>query len=105
VTLIERIFDWLFRVCGAVAAGFVALIGFLVISEIFLRFFGLSIPGVIELATFSLLVATFLALAQTLRKNEHVRITMAIGLLPARFRRWAELWCLSVSAGVFAILG
>lgn len=105
LTALERTLDRLFRLCGAVAAGFIAAIGVLIVSEVILRFFGMTIPGVIELATFSLLAATFLALAQTLRKNEHVRITMAIRLLPARFRRWAELWCMGVSGAVFAVLG
>ena len=102
---LEHALDRAYRLCGAIAAGFVVVIAVLIISEVILRNFGMSIPGVIELATFSLLSATFFALAQTLRCNEHVRITVVLAFLSPGIRRWVEFWCLGVSAIVFSILG
>lgn len=81
------------------------MIGFLIFSEIILRFFGTTIPGVIEIVIFCMVSSAFMALAQTLRKNEHIRITVLIGHLPLGIRRWFELWCLVVSAIFFGSLG
>lgn len=101
---LKRALDRVYDLCGVLAAACVAAISLLVFSEIILRFFGGTIPGVIELAMFSLLAASFLALAQTLRRNEHIRITILIGRVPMRARRWLEMWSLAVSACIFATM-
>ncbi len=101
---IPAILDKIYSVSSGLAAVCTALIGLLILSEIILRFFGTTIPGVIEIVVFCMVSSVFLALAQTLRKNEHIRITVLIGRLPIGIRRWFELWCLSVSAVFFGSL-
>ena len=96
--------DKVYTVSAGLASVCTALIGFLIFSEIILRFFGTTIPGVIELVVFCMVASAFLALAQTLRKNEHIRITVLISHLPPKIRRWFEVWCLSVSALFFGTL-
>ena len=86
------------------AAVCTALIGLLIFCEIILRFFGSTIPGVIEIVVFCMTSSAFLALAQTLRRNGHIRITVVIAHLPIGIRRWFELWCLAVSAMFFGWL-
>ena len=49
--------------------------------------------------------ASFLALAHTLKKGEHIRVTLIIGRLPGGTRRVLEMWSLSVAvllSGLFA---
>ena len=92
----ERLLEKLYRGCAHVAAASIALIAFGVILEIFLRLFGKSLPGIIEVATFALVCASFLALAHTFRHNVHIRITMIIGRLSSGKRRYIEIWSLAV---------
>ena len=100
----QGMLDKVYTVSAGLASVCTALIGFLIFSEIILRFFGTTIPGVIELVVFCMVASAFLALAQTLRKNEHIRITVLISHLPPKIRRWFEVWCLSVSALFFGTL-
>ena len=100
----QRILDKVYTVSAILASFCTAMIGFLIFTEIVLRFFGTTIPGVIELVVFCMVASAFLALAQTLRKNEHIRITVLISHLPPKIRRWFEVWCLSVSALFFGTL-
>jgi len=49
--------------------------------------------------------AGFLALAHTLKRNEHIRVTLVLGQLTGRARRGLELWSLSAAvllSGLFA---
>jgi TRAP-type C4-dicarboxylate transport system permease small subunit len=101
---IPAILDKVYSFSSGLAAVCTALIGLLILSEIILRFFGTTIPGVIEIVVFCMVSSVFLALAQTLRKNEHIRITVVISRLPLGIRRWFELWCLAVSAVFFGSL-
>ena len=100
----QRTLDRIYRFSAVLAAVCTALIGLLIFSEIILRFFGSTIPGVIEIVVFCMTSSAFLALAQTLRRNGHIRITVVVGHLPLRIRRWFELWCLAVSATFFGWL-
>lgn len=93
----EAILQKIYRGCAHVAAGCVFLIGAGVLLQIILRFFGYSLPGVIEIATFALVGASFLALAHTFRHNVHIRITMIISRIPPGGRRYFEIWSLAVS--------
>jgi len=90
-------FQKLYRGCAHIAAACLVLIATGVVLEIVLRIFGKSLPGIIELATFALVGASFLALAHTFRHNVHIRITMIIGRFPPNKRRYAEIWALTVS--------
>ncbi|MBT8360977.1 MAG: TRAP transporter small permease, partial [Deltaproteobacteria bacterium] len=91
----ETILQKLYRGCAHIAAACVALIAFGVVLEIILRLFGKSLPGIIEVATFALVGASFLALAHTFRHNVHIRITMIIGRLSQGKRRYIEIWSLT----------
>ena len=52
-----------------------------------------------DFAGYAMLACSFLALAHTFGRGEHVRVTLLIQRLQGRARRWAELWCLA--AGTF----
>ena len=44
--------------------------------------------------------ASFLALAGTLKAGAHIRVTMLLGLLGERARRFAEIWAFGAAAAV-----
>ena len=93
----DDILQKLYRGCAHIAAACIFLIAAGVVLEIVLRLFGTSLPGVIEIATFALVGASFLALAHTFRHNVHIRITMIVGRLSPGRRRYFEIWSLAVS--------
>lgn len=93
----EAILQKIYRGCAHIAAACVCLMAVGVVLEIILRIFGKSIPGIVELATFALVGASFLSLAHTFRHNVHIRITMITSRVPQSWRRYFEIWSLVVS--------
>lgn len=98
----EAILQKIYRGCAHAAAACVFLIAAGVVLEIILRIFGTSLPGIIEVATFALVGASFLALAHTFRHNVHIRITMIVSRVPEGWRRYFEIWSLTVSLVISA---
>lgn len=101
----RTILDKLYHGCGVAAAICVFTIAFSVVTEVIVRSFGASLPGVIEVATFALVGASFLSLADTFRHNIHIRITVLTQHLPQRMQRRAELGSLAVAALITVWLG
>lgn len=97
--------DHVYRASAALAAAFLALIAVLVVTQVAGRLVGLKVIGADDLAGFSLTASSFLALAPTLRRGGHIRVTLLFRGFDARRRRAFELWCLSVGTcivGYFA---
>jgi TRAP-type C4-dicarboxylate transport system permease small subunit len=65
------------------------------------RPYGFLVPSLAEFAGFLLGAASFLALAGTLKRGAHIRVTMLLASVPDSARRWFELWALAAAA-VFA---
>jgi TRAP-type C4-dicarboxylate transport system permease small subunit len=51
-----------------------------------------------EISGYLLAGASFLALAGTLKAGAHIRVTMLLGVLGARARRFAEIWAFGAAA-------
>jgi TRAP-type C4-dicarboxylate transport system permease small subunit len=63
------------------------------------REIGIDVPGLDAYAGYSIAAALFLALPDTLRRGEHIRVTLLLQRLSERPRRWLE------SGGLVAGLG
>ena len=92
---------------GAAWLAAVAMIGVLVwvLMSIVSRQLGFNVPGTDAYAGYSMAAAGFLALAHTLKHNEHIRVTLLLGRLKGRTRHALEMWALSAAvllAGLFA---
>ena len=61
------------------------------------RYVPLSFRGTDMYAGYCMAAAGFLALAHTLKKNEHIRVTLLLNCLSPRHKHWLELWCLSAA--------
>ena len=101
----RRILDMLYSAAAWAAA--LAMIGVLVmvLTSILGRLLGFHLPGTDAYAGYSMAAAGFLALAHTLKKGEHIRVTLLIGRLAGGARKGLELWALSAAvllAGLFA---
>lgn len=68
------------------------------LSLVGLETLGWSVPGLSEIAGFLLVGVTFMGLAYTFTQGGHIRVTLLISRLPARWRVWVELACLSLAA-------
>ena len=101
----RRILDWLYD--GAAWLAALAMIGVLVwvLLSIVSRQLGFNVPGTDAYAGYSMAAAGFLALAHTLKRNEHIRVTLLAGRLKGKAHHALEMWALSAAvllAGLFA---
>jgi TRAP-type C4-dicarboxylate transport system permease small subunit len=108
--LLERLYALTLWLAAACVVAIAALVGLQVGGRIFdllLKLagqppYGFLVQSLAEIAGYLLAAATFLALAGTLKRGAHIRVTMLLGALPARARARFELWALA--AGV-ALVG
>ena len=101
----RRLLDFLYDASAWLAA--LAMIGVLlmVLLSIVSRQVGFHVPGTDAYAGYAMAAAGFLALAHTLKRNEHIRVTLLLGRLQGRRRHALEMWALSASVllgGLFA---
>jgi TRAP-type C4-dicarboxylate transport system permease small subunit len=69
----------------------------MVLLSILSRLLGFYMPGTDAYAGYAMAGAGFLALAHTLKRGEHIRVTLLIGALSGRLRRSMEIWSLSLA--------
>lgn len=92
---------------GAAWLAALSMVGLLamVLLTILSRQLHFHVPGTDAYAGYLMAAAGFLALAHTLKKGEHIRVTLLIGRLEGAARRAMELWALAAAAtlaGLFA---
>jgi TRAP-type C4-dicarboxylate transport system permease small subunit len=101
----RRILDFIYD--AAAWLGAIAMIGVLlaVLASIISRQLGVNVPGTDAYAGYSMAAAGFLALAHTLKHNEHIRVTLILGRLRGKAKHGLEMWALTAAvflAGLFA---
>ena len=104
--MIRKFLDGLYVVSGAISAGFLMLICGLVTVQVLLnlitKIFGasvaLTIPSYAEFAGFFLAAASFLALAYTLTRGGHIRVTLVVQYLPKGLQTILEIFALGLCA-------
>lgn len=101
----RRALDLLYDASAWLAA--LAMIGVLlmVLLSIVSRQFGFQAAGTDAYAGYSMAAAGFLALAHTLKRNEHIRVTLLLSKLHGRGRHALEMWALTAAvflSGLFA---
>lgn len=96
----RRLLDTLYD--GAAWLAALAMVGLLlmVLLSIVSRQVGFHVPGTDAYAGYLMAGSGFLALAHTLKKGEHIRVTLLLGKLQGRARRWMGLWALAAAAGL-----
>ena len=105
-SFLDRFYDFTLYV----AAGCLVLIAVLVGAQVAGRLYdllrvlfgnlpyGFLVPSLAELSGYLLAAASFLALAGTLKRGAHIRVTVLLTNVPERARFWLELW--GLAAGV-----
>ena len=95
-----RALDLLYRICGGLAALFLAAIAILILTQIVARLLGYFIPAASDFAGFCLAATSFLALAYTFRAGSHIRVTLVLQRIPKRAQRMCDLASLAVGAAL-----
>ena len=96
----RRFLDLAYQGSGLLAGFFLVAIAVLSLTQILERLLGVASHSYDEFAGYCMAASSFLGLAWTLRCNEHIRMTLAIGRLAPRPRRGAEILCLSAAIAV-----
>lgn len=101
----RKILDGLYDATAWLAAALMVGTLLMVVAGMVDRFVPLGLRGTDMYAGYCMAGAGFLALAHTLKKNEHIRVTLLLNAAPPALRRALEIWCLAAAvalAGLFA---
>lgn len=99
----RRALDALYN--GAAGLAALLLIGLLamVVLSIVSRQFNFHVPGTDAYAGYLMAASGFLALAHTLKRGEHIRVTLILGALTGRWKKGLELWALGFATVLTAM--
>lgn len=100
---LRRTLDGLYGSVAVLAALCMLALLAMVLLSIAGRQLGFNIAGSDAYAGYFMAGAGFLALAHTLKRGEHIRVTLVLGRLSGPWRRRLELFALSVSALLAAL--
>ena len=101
----RKFLDRLFELTGLLGGLFMIGTLLAVLSSIFGRFIpALELQGTDAYAGYCMAASAFLALASTLRRGEHIRVTLIINRLPDGAHRMMEIFCHVVALGVAGVL-
>ncbi|MBL8380163.1 MAG: TRAP transporter small permease [Burkholderiales bacterium] len=101
----RRLLDRLYDGAAALAALFMVGLLLMVLLSIVSRQLHFHVPGTDAYAGYLMAASGFLALAHTLKRGEHIRVTLLLGSLGEGARRALEIWSLAAAsalAGLFA---
>ena len=99
----RRLLDFVYDGAAAVAALFMVCLLGMVLLSIISRQLHFHVPGTDAYAGYLMAAAGFLALAHTLKRGEHIRVTLLLNFLKDGARKGFELWALAI-ATLLAVL-
>ena len=100
----RRWLDALFDGAAALAALCLVALLVMVMLSVLGRLLHFHLPGTDAYAGYLMAAAGFLALAHTLKRGEHIRVTLLLSALHGRARRALELWSLAAATALSALL-
>ncbi len=99
----RKFLDALYLSAAALAALFMVGLLVMVLLSIISRQLHFHVPGTDAYAGYFMAASGFLALAHTLKRGEHIRVTLVINALKGRWKRGLEIWALG-AATLLALL-
>ncbi len=88
---------------AALAALFMVLLLIMVLLSVVGRELGFYIRGTDAYAGYFMAAAGFLALAHTLKKGEHIRVTLLINAVKGPYKKAIEIWALVAAVALSAL--
>ena len=100
----RRLLDGLYNSAAALAA--LCMVGLLVMVmlSVVSRQMGCNVRGTDAYAGYLMAGAGFLALAHTLKKGEHIRVTLILNALKGSWRKALEIWSLGFASLLSAVM-
>ena len=96
----RRLLDGLYDGAAWLAALMMVGLLVMVLLSISSRLLHFHVPGTDAYAGYLMAGAGSLALAHTLKRGEHIRVTLLLSALKGRARRAMEIWALTVASGL-----
>jgi len=93
----RKLLDGLYTGAAALAALFMVGLLIMVLLSIVSREVGFHVKGTDAYAGYLMAGSGFLALAHTLKKGEHIRVTLLLNALKGGARRGMEIWALGAA--------
>ena len=94
----RKLLDRLYDAAAALAAAFMVGLLAMVLLSVFGRQLHFHVPGTDAYAGYMMAACGFLALAHTLKRGEHIRVTLLLAALNGRWKRALELWALAAAS-------
>jgi TRAP-type C4-dicarboxylate transport system permease small subunit len=99
----RRFLNGLYDGAAALAALFMVGLLVMVLLSITSRLLHFHVPGTDSYAGYLMAASGFLALAHTLKRGEHIRVTLLLSHLKGGARRGMELWALTAATALAAL--
>jgi TRAP-type C4-dicarboxylate transport system permease small subunit len=100
---VRRLLDALYDGAAWLAALFMIGLLAMVLLAIVSRLLHFHVPGTDAYAGYLMAASGFLALAHTLKRGEHIRVTLLLGRLQGGARRGMEVWALAAATALAAL--
>ena len=100
----RKTLDAVYSAAAAVAAVLMIGVLLMVLLSIVSRLLHFHVPGTDAYPGYAMAGAGFMALAHTLKRNEHIRVTLILGRLTGAARHRLELWALTVAVVMSMLL-
>ena len=89
----RKALDLLYDAAAYAAAFFMVGVLLMVLASVVGRLVGFNLRGSDAYAGYCMAAASFLALAHTLKRGEHIRVTLILQHVPEKAHRALEIWC------------
>ena len=99
----RKALDALYNGAAGLAALFLVGLLVMVVLSIVSRQLHFHVPGTDAYAGYLMAASGFLALAHTLKRGEHIRVTLILGALTGRWKKGLELWALAFATALSAM--
>lgn len=100
----SKLFSYFYRLLTLLAALSMVAAFLAVMLGVIGRQLDFHIPGLDAYAGYSIAAALFLALPDTLRRGDHIRVTLLMQKVPTAMRNVLEYWGLAAGLGLSAYL-
>ncbi len=100
----RKILDAIYDAAAYAAAFFMVGVLAMVLASVVGRLAGFNLRGSDAYAGYCMAAASFLALAHTLKRGEHIRVTLFLERFGGRLRRPLDLWCHAAGTFFCAVL-
>ena len=101
---VRALLDGVYRGAGVLAGVFMVGTLLAILASIFGRLLHIDVPGADAYAGYCMAASAFLALAPTLRRGEHIRVTLLLSHLRGGAHRSVEIFCHAVAVGLVGAL-